>query len=278
MNSCVLFYPGGGGGRYNPPRVVTSKINLHKSLWELKEEGSLDKQRLKSQNIFKPIDGFLKKAKTHITLDIQNGYPICELTCHDKNGNLKWTFSSEAPQNSIDSIYFEHGIRESRIYVLRGGKNQLISILNENGQEIKKIYLDKARWLSGMTITEFSNKRYIILHGSYSLKIYSIDGLFIKEIDLPRYPRVHFAKEIQDKEGKLFLVLWCEQQATSHSSTLFMLSPNWSIEYKEYLLGAEWISFPKDNSTGTFIINPEHSWRPDGKWIDIGGPWKYTLK
>lgn len=104
-----------------------------------------------------------------------------------------------------------------------------------------------------------------------------MNGSYVKRFSLPRYPTRHIAQEIENPKGDKFLMLWVDQQATSHSSTLFIIDSNWQIKYKEYLLGALWLAFPKERPIKSFILAPDTHWRPNDEWLRIGGPWKYSL-
>lgn len=61
-------------------------------------------------------------------------------------------------------------------------------------------------------------------------------------LPVPRYVYAFSAFEIT-MGNRMFLVVYVEQQATSHSSTLFVIDSQLKIVYQEHLLGAEEIGY-----------------------------------
>ncbi|NWF37226.1 hypothetical protein [Mariprofundus sp. KV] len=99
----------------------------------------------------------------------------------------------------------------------------------------------------------------------------------IKKLETPRYTRNAAAVELVGENAKKYLAVYIDQQSTSHSSTLYILSETWDVLYKEHLLGAKWMSKETSEHGDSLIVYAEKKWRPEEKWICVGGPWKYHL-
>lgn len=78
-----------------------------------------------------------------------------------------------------------------------------------------------------------------------------------------------------------FLVVYVQQRATSHSSTLFVIDAQFKIVYKEHLLGAIEIGYTHSAKYGNCIIlKSEDSWFPNGidkPEVFINGDWLYYI-
>ena len=116
---------------------------------------------------------------------------------------------------------------------------------------------------------EFSYKNFVTL-------IDSNDKL-VKRIEIPRYPINAGALELIDQNNKSYLAVYVAQQATSHSSTLFILNESMEVVYKEHLLGAQWMAKETADKGQNLIVSAETKWIPKNKWISVGGPWKYVF-
>lgn len=81
--------------------------------------------------------------------------------------------------------------------------------------------------------------------------------------------------------NEVFLVVYVEQRATSHSSTLFIIDSRFNIVYKEHLLGAEEIGYAHSDKYGNCIIlKSEDFWFPNGRGtprVLINGDWLYYI-
>ena len=102
----------------------------------------------------------------------------------------------------------------------------------------------------------------------------------IAELLLPRYPIECFAFPIILKNEN-FLVVYIQQQATSHSSTLFVLDKNFDIQYEEHLLGAKAVGYGTSEKYGIFfVVKSEDFWFSNGvdkPEVKINGDWMYYL-
>ena len=99
----------------------------------------------------------------------------------------------------------------------------------------------------------------------------------VLKLELPRYSRSAAAIELAGKNGTKYLALYVDQQATSHSSTLFIISDDWKVIYKEHLLGAKWISKEATTYGDNLLVSAETQWLQNDKCVTIGGPWKYII-
>lgn len=279
FSSC-LFYPGGGGGKYNPPRIVTNEINLQKEEFQKDTLSIREKQILQFRTTTEPTHGYLKKENKAVFLLTKNDYPQTKLFCKTSSDQLLWELTSDAyPFNSVEGIYFYQSSHETEIYILWGLRKQFMTIHNEAGEEKNKIELGNlSTHYSDPTVFSFLNEKYIIVQSGSHVAILDLNGNLVKKINLPRYPVSQFAREVYGRNNEKYLLLWVDQQSTSHSSSLFIISNTWDIIYMEYLLGAEWVGFSEEIGKNSFIIKSESEWIPNGVWIQVGGPWKYTFK
>ncbi len=78
-----------------------------------------------------------------------------------------------------------------------------------------------------------------------------------------------------------FLVIYVEQRATSHSSTLLIVDSQFKIVYREHLLGAEEIGYTHSDQYGNCIVlKSEDFWFPNGidkPRVSINGDWLYYI-
>lgn len=131
----------------------------------------------------------------------------------------------------------------------------------------------------------FLGEKYLLalsLDGNRAI-IFSENGNKIKELILPRYPIecVVFSINLNKKD---YLVVYINQQATSHSSTLFVVDKYFSVQYEEHLLGAKAACFGSSEKYGNyFVIKSEDFWFPNGHEIktpkvSVNGDWLYFLE
>ena len=99
----------------------------------------------------------------------------------------------------------------------------------------------------------------------------------LKKLETPRYTRNAAAIELKGKDGKSFMAIYIDQQSSSHSSTLFILSDELDLGYKEHLLGAKWMAKETSESGENLIISCEKKWLQNDEWVIVGGPWRYIL-
>jgi hypothetical protein len=122
------------------------------------------------------------------------------------------------------------------------------------------------------------NKAYkLAFHYKNFVAIVDSNNKIIMRIEIPRYPTNAGALELIDQNNKSFLAVYVDQQASSHSSTLFILNDSMEILYKEHLLGALWMAREKTGKGHNLIVSAETKWIPKNKWISVGGPWRYRF-
>jgi hypothetical protein len=109
------------------------------------------------------------------------------------------------------------------------------------------------------------------------VNIISTQGKVEKGLDTPRYPTKISAIELIGVKNTKYLAVYIQQQASSHSSTLYILDKKFDVVYKEHLLGALWIARESSELGHNLIVAAETKWNPKGKWISVGGPWRYIL-
>lgn len=109
------------------------------------------------------------------------------------------------------------------------------------------------------------------------VSIITSEGEIVAKLETPRYTRDAVAIELTDQEQEPFLAVLIEQQATSHSSTLYILDTSFRPIYKEHLLGAIWISKVKSPCGDQLLVHTEDKWRPEDQWVTIGGKWRYKI-
>lgn len=93
----------------------------------------------------------------------------------------------------------------------------------------------------------------------------------------PRYARYALAVELTHPRSEPFLAVLIEQQATSHSSTLYILDSRLKPVYKEHLLGAIWIAKAPSSDGDILFVSTEDKWLKDGRWATLGGNWRYNV-
>ena len=161
--------------------------------------------------------------------------------------------------------------------------DDIADITKHDLENLPNLTKDKEEDISGNTgycfrHFSFKNENYKIGIGASSwVSIIDTDGKYIKVLETPRYTNNARAVELIGKNGQRVLAIYIEQQATSHSSTLYLLSEEWDILYKEHLLGAKWIAKEKTDLGDNLIISAETKWRPNKEWITVGGPWRYKI-
>lgn len=276
-------YTGGGGGRPVTPKVIESKISVIK-----KECTPSEFPDIKKIPVHHLQFGYLKKSKKYVKLVERSGHPNSYIDCFDKSGNLIWSRSEYWPNNSINGIFIDNTKESSRIiYVthnidLHGtGKNNLV-ILDESGQPVKIIKLITGKYFRkdyyDFSLFTFKGVEYVIGTSSYKgVAIFNFQGELIKYLETPRYARHGVGLELKREYEKSLLAIYVDQQATSHSSTLFILNNNWDVVYKECLLGGKWMAKLKGPTGDDLILSTEKERWQDGQCKYIGGPWKYTF-
>lgn len=276
-------YTGGGGGRPVTPKVVESKINVIKKEFSLKKFQDIEKIPVYHLQV-----GYLKKSKKYVKLVERSGYPNSYIDCFDKSGNLIWSRSENWPNNSIHGIFIDNTKESSRIiYVTHNigshkKKHNRLVILNESGHTEQIISLNIGKYFRKnyyyFSLVTFNENEYII--GSpldKRLTIFNFKGELITYLKTPRYTTYGVGLELKGENEKSMLAIFAEQQATSNSSTLFILNNNWEVVYKEYLLGGEWVAKVEGLSGDDLILSPEKRCCADGKLKYIGGHWKYSV-
>lgn len=133
-------------------------------------------------------------------------------------------------------------------------------------------------------IGTFKKQQYIFEIDSYFINIYKLKenkvDRKIREIIIWRYGLLLRVFQINFK-NKPYLVLYIDQQATSHSSTFFILDENFETVYEEHLLGAIEIGYGYSKKYKNYIIlKSENFWFPNGldnPKVKINGNWLYYL-
>lgn len=125
---------------------------------------------------------------------------------------------------------------------------------------------------------DFKNQKYLLaVPLDDFVSIIDPEGKVVKKMITPRYATNAAAVELFGNKNGRFLAIYIAQQATSHSSTLYILNEKFEIAYKEHLLGALWMAKESSEMGDNLIISAERKWMPKDKWISVGGPWRYIL-
>jgi hypothetical protein len=130
---------------------------------------------------------------------------------------------------------------------------------------------------------QFAGRKYYIeANGNVNMRDEAFN--IIKTLRLPRYTYVcaSFSIRLVDVD---YLVIYVDQQPTSHSSTLLLLNHDLEIVYQDHLLGAIGLGYGNSPEFGNYIaLKSEDFWYPygdDGKErvrVDLNGDWLYYLK
>lgn len=102
-------------------------------------------------------------------------------------------------------------------------------------------------------------------------------GEVIAKLKTPRYTRYAVGIELTRSESESVFAILIDQQASSHSSTLYILDSNFTPIYKEHLLGAKWIGKMPSADGDVLYISTEEKWLQDDEWEVIGGNWRYNV-
>ena len=94
-------------------------------------------------------------------------------------------------------------------------------------------------------------------------------------LELPRASRKAGCLEIRGSEGQRLLAVYVDQQATSRSSTLFLLSESLEVVYTEYLAGAKWMAKSAHGECERLVVFTEKYYWYAGARHRAGGPWLY---
>ena len=153
-------------------------------------------------------------------------------------------------------------------------------LILENDSQLEK---EPEKYISGVKYYYFYKFRFMEKEYKIGIpiknwvSIIDSDNKIIKNLETPRYTRNAAAIELSGKNNQRLLAVYIDQQATSHSSTLFILSHNWEVLYQEHLLGAQWMSKETSPKGDNLIIAAENMWRPKSEWMKVGGPWRYII-
>ena len=124
----------------------------------------------------------------------------------------------------------------------------------------------------------FQGNRYVFaIPLAKWISILTPDDNIVIKLKTPRYTTDAVAVELTHPRLKPFLAVLINQQATSHSSTLYILDDTFTPIYTEHLLGAYWISKITSPEGDVLLVSCEGKWRPDGEWKTIGGNWRYNI-
>lgn len=172
----------------------------------------------------------------------------------NSKGIFKTTFV-EYEGEKLDRIFVENvKVNTSDDFFVNGEKYTRSKIIKFDKVELK-IAIPFGNWVS----------------------IITSEGEIVTKLETPRYVTDAVAVELTDQGQGPFLAVLIRQQATSHSSTLYILDTFFRPIYKEHLLGAIWISKEKTSCGDQLLVCTEDKWRPEDQWITVGGKWRYSL-
>ena len=123
--------------------------------------------------------------------------------------------------------------------------------------------------------TRFLGENWYVYEDDRDLKITSaLDrSRTTAKFSPPRYI-MGIAAFQQRLKGKDYLVVYVQQQASSHSSTLLIFDENFRIVYQDHLLGALEIGHTADK----IVVKSENFWYPErGIRADVNGDWVYFI-
>lgn len=169
------------------------------------------------------------------------------------------------------------GILKTPFVEERNGDFKIIFIEDVKVDVSDDFFVNGERYYSSKYI-KFNNKEFrIAIPLANWISITTSESEIVTKLATPRYATDAVAVELKGKKEESFLAILIEQQATSHSSTLYVLDTSFRPIYKEHLLGANWISKIKSQCGDQLLVGTEDKWRPEDQWITIGGRWRYKL-
>lgn len=184
--------------------------------------------------------------------------------------------------NLIKKNFLKSGVAScENEFVFTSDYDEFVKRQKVASEESMKIF---GRDFSNICKFKFLKNKYILaLSSSAKVIIFTERGNKIKELTLPRYPIECFAFSTILKNSD-YLIIYINQQATSHSSTLIVFDEYFNIQYQEHLLGAKSISCCNSKKYGNFfVVKSEGFWFPNGHKVEnpevkINGDWLYYLK
>jgi len=129
----------------------------------------------------------------------------------------------------------------------------------------------------------YLGQNYYLHSNNFFMGVDIIRSSDMKKVGHLTVPRnvISFASFAITIENEVFLVVYVEQRATSHSSTLFIVDSHFKIVYQEHLLGAEEIGYTHSDQYGNCIIlKSENFWFPNGTdkpKVLLNGDWLYYI-
>lgn len=173
----------------------------------------------------------------------------------NSNGIIKSAFVDDNKSEKLVKIFVEDvKVNTSDDFFENGEKYTRSKILTINNS-VLKIAIPFGNWVSLITS----------------------EGEIVTKLGTPRYVTDAVAVELTDQGQGPFLAVLIRQQATSHSSTLYILDTFFRPIYKEHLLGAIWISKAKSSCGDQLFVCTEDKWKPGDQWINVGGKWRYSI-
>ena len=122
----------------------------------------------------------------------------------------------------------------------------------------------------------FAGSRYTVrIPIANWVSLFDAHGSEVSVLELPRYSRSVGCLEIRGSEGQRLLAIYVDQQSTSDSSTLFLLSESLEVVYTEYLAGAKWMAKTAHGECERLVVSTEEYYWYAGARQRAGGPWLY---
>jgi hypothetical protein len=176
------------------------------------------------------------------------------------------------PRIAVDEI----GIKKEAIGPLVVKEKHVLEVSLDRKDEVDK-YIGGIQYYFFSNF-QYNNHKYLIgIPLDNYVSIFDSEEKFIKKLNTPRYSTKATALELTGKENRKYLAVFINQQATSHSSTLYILNDKFDVVYKEHLLGALWMAKEKGKNGDNLLISAETKWIPKKEWVSVGGPWRYIV-
>lgn len=154
-----------------------------------------------------------------------------------------------------------------------------IKLRHKQVEEGQKIFGTSGYFLE----VNYLGQNYYLHSNNYFMGVDIIRSSDMKKVGHLTVPRnVHeFASFSIAMGNEVFLVVYVEQRATSHSSTLFIVDSQFKIVYQEHLLGADGIGNTHSDQYGNcIIVKSENFWFPNGTdkpKVLLNGEWLYYI-
>lgn len=275
------------------PELALDRIGVQKT--KVPENEIEDVQRKRLFNITDTGDdkasGYFKKSRRTVTVRSIMDYMKSRIECIGDNGDMLWSkdLRDIIPRSGVRHIVIYAGENESIVILLLEDyrDTQHIVFLNEEGKisnvkplsgtEGKGVFTRKRNYLDIYPVV-VRGKTYIAATGERCVGIYDHNGTIIVFLDTPVVTSSVASVEIHHGEQGEYLVVYANHKVSTWSSTLFLISKNWEILYKEIISArGRWIGKETVGNHENLIVGTYEHVRCGSGGNSEGVAWRYSF-